>query len=88
MPVYFSTLLGQSVLITYKSLLQNAMSNQTMKLIPVLDRSNYNAWYKAMKAYLMAYSLWGYANGNITHSADNNEEWDKENSVAIGNIVL
>ena len=73
---------------TYKSLLQNAMSDQTAKLIPILDRSNYNAWHKAMKAYLMAHSLWGYANGNITRPADNNEEWDKENSVAIGNIVL
>ena len=73
---------------TYKSLLQNAMSDQTMKLIPVLDGSNYNAWYKAIKAYLMAHSLWGYANSDITHPADHTEEWDKENSVAIGNIVL
>jgi len=43
------------------------MSDHTAKLVPVLDGSNYNTWYKAMKVYLMAYSLWGYANGDITH---------------------
>ena len=64
------------------------MSNQTTKLIPVLDRSNYNAWYKAIKAYLMAHSLWGYVNSDITCPANITEEWDKENTVTIGNIVL
>ena len=36
----------------------------------------------------MAHSLWGYANGNITCPANDCKEWDKENSIAIGNIVL
>ena len=64
------------------------MSDHTAKLVPVLDGSNYNAWYKAMKAYLMAHSLWGYANGDITRPATDDEDWVKQNSVAIGNMVL
>ena len=64
------------------------MSDSAAKLVPILDGSNYNAWYKAMQAYLMAQSLWGYANGNLTHPADNHEEWDRQNSIAIGNMIL
>src|SRR5712671_3566144 len=64
------------------------MSDHTAKLVPVLDGSNYNAWYKAMKAYLMAHSLWRYANGDITRPATDDEDWVKQNSVAIGNMVL
>jgi len=64
------------------------MSDHTAKLVPVLDGSNYNAWYKAMKAYLMAHSLWGYANGDITRPDTDDEDWVKQNSVAIGNMVL
>jgi len=64
------------------------MSDHTAKLVPVLDGSNYNAWYKAMKPYLMAHSLWGYANGDITRPDTDDEDWVKQNSVAIGNMVL
>jgi len=41
-----------------------------------------------MKAYLMAHSLWGYANSNITCPTTDDEDWVKQNSVAIGNMVL
>ena len=64
------------------------MSDSAAKLVPVLDGSNYNAWYKAMQAYLMAQSLWGYANGDLTRPANNHKEWDRQNSIAIGNMVL
>ncbi|HXB11437.1 MAG TPA: hypothetical protein VNZ45_05590 [Bacteroidia bacterium] len=36
----------------------------------------------------MAHSLWGYVNSDITCPANITEEWDKENTVTIGNIVL
>ena len=64
------------------------MSDSAAKLVPVLDGSNYNAWYKAVQAYLMAQSLWGYVNGDLTRPANNYEEWDRQNSIAIGNMVL
>ena len=65
------------------------MSDQTAKLVPVLDGSNYAAWSKAMKAYLMSQSLWGYANATLTcDGADDTADLDKHNSIAIGNIVL
>jgi hypothetical protein len=46
------------------------MSKQ-VKLVLILNNSNYLAWSKVMKTLLLLQGLWGYANGNIEELANN-----------------
>jgi hypothetical protein len=64
--------------------------------MPILDRSNYGLWLKAMKAFLMSIGLWGHANGDIASPAPvadgtphtNLPEWTKHDQQALGSIML
>ena len=41
------------------------MSSQLSTVVPVFDRSNYQLWAKAMKAYLMSQGLYGHVSGTV-----------------------
>ena len=69
------------------------MSSQLTNLVPVFDRQNYGQWAKAIKAFFMSQSLWGYANGTITQPgagapAEEVAAWQRASDMARGNIVL
>jgi hypothetical protein len=67
------------------------MSSNVASLVPILDGANYGIWSKAMKAYLMSLSLWGYADGTLAEPAADaatHPEWVQKNSMTMGNIVL
>ena len=46
--------------------LQITMSSQLTSLTTVFNGQDYNNWSKAMRAFLMAQGLWGYASGNLS----------------------
>ena len=42
------------------------MSSQLTTLTTVFNSQDYNNWLKAMRAFLMAQGLWGYASGDLS----------------------
>ena len=46
--------------------LQITMSSQLTSLTTVFTGQDYNNWSKAMRAFLMAQGLWGYASGDLS----------------------
>jgi hypothetical protein len=59
-------------------------------VVPIFDGSNYAAWLKAMKAFLMAQGHWSIVNGAVTLPADPalQQEWLRMDQMAMGAIIL
>jgi hypothetical protein len=82
----------------------SSSNNNNTSMIPVLDRSNYGAWSKVMRAFLRAQGLWQFVNGMIEcpdvldpkKSTEDElkinknalNDWDKHDNMAIGHMTL
>ena len=69
------------------------MLSQLTNLVPVFDGQNYGQWAKAIKAFLISQSLWGYTDGTIAQPgagapAEEVAAWQRASDMARGNIVL
>ena len=46
-----------------------ASTSQLAASVPIFDGSNFLAWAKPMRAFLMSQGLWGYASGDLADTA-------------------
>ena len=60
--------------------LQITMTSQLTSLTTVFTGQDYNNWSKAMRAFLMAQGLWGYASGDLPEPFEPTERSEEHTS--------